>query len=551
MHTALLLALQAPHGPVAEFLVLFAVVLIAPLLVERARIPGIIGLLAGGWLIGPHGIEWIDTGSQTVPELGQLGLLYLMFVAGLELDLGVLRRYRRAAATFGLLTFLVPFGAGAAVGWSLGWTTSASLLLGSLLASHTLICYPTLRDAGHAADPAVASAVGATVLTDTLALVVLAGVAGTETGDGSAFAVLGEVAIGLIVLVAVGGLAVPRLASLALSRWGDDRAARYLVAVVSFLLMAAVAEVFGIEGIVGAFFAGLALNRLVPNGGPSMDQIEFFGSAVFIPVFLVSVGLLLDPAVMFSGETLGIAGLLCLACLGGKAIAAAATSPLLGLTAGQALAIFSLSTPQAAATLAATLVGFEIGLFGTAVVNAVLLLILVSIVVSTLIAVRVARRLNGDSEDQRNPGDHVLLAIGADGPTSAALQAVAALTIPDGGIVEVILAVDRNRATALASSLRSIERSILRAGLDGSARVVVDRTAADAVVNAALGSRPTTVLIDRPAIIVLPSPNDLVNVPVVSADDVGWVVHLCGVRQNDGEIVERLASTAPPELTPQ
>ena len=385
--------IEAPSGAVVEFTLLFAVILLGPILLQRVKVPGIIGLLLGGFAIGPHGLGLVGPGNHTVPELGQLGLLYLMFVAGLELDLNLLREYRRAALSFGVLTFLLPFAAGTAVGLGLGWVLPAALLLGSLLASHTLILYPTVRDAGLGGNPAVASAVGATVLTDTLALVVLAGVAGTETGSGSTAVVLGEIGLGLVVLLAAALVVLPRLARLAMTVWGGDRAARYLVSMVSFLLMAALAETFGIEGIVGAFFAGLALNRLVPNEGPSMERIEFFGSTVFIPVFLVSVGLLLDPSVMFSPDTLGIAALITLACVGGKAAAAALTRPLLHFSWAEAGAIFALTTPQAAATLAATLVGFDIGLFSTSVVNAVLVLILITIVVPTVSVARSLRAI--------------------------------------------------------------------------------------------------------------------------------------------------------------
>src|SRR6185436_17283440 len=142
------------------------------------------------------------------------------------------------------------------------------------------------------------------------------------------------------------------------------------------------------RGIAGAFFAGLALNRLVPNEGPLMDRIDFFGAAVFVPVFLVSVGLLLDPSVMFRAETLGLAALFIVACMGGKIIAALLTRPLLGATPAEASVVYGLTTPQAAATLAATTVGFQIGLFSESVVNAVLVLVLVSVIVATLVTDR-------------------------------------------------------------------------------------------------------------------------------------------------------------------
>ena len=367
-----LFVITLPQGSVFEFFLLFAVILLGPIVFTRFGLPGLIGLVLGGFAIGSHGLGLIHAGNHTIPELGHLGLLYLMFVAGLELDLNVLKAYRRAAVTLGLLAFGIPFAAALGVGYALGWSFAAMCLLGALASSHTLISYPTLSDAGLGANPAVASAVGATVLTDTLALIVLALVAGSETGSGSPAAIVGEIALGFVVLLVVGLLALPRVVEVGLRRWGSDRVARYLVLLVALLFMAMLSQVFGIEGIVGAFFAGLALNPLVPSEGPSMERIEFFGAAVFVPVFLVSIGLLLDPSVMFTGDTLGLAALICAAALGGKLIACWLAGALLGFDRPERAAMYALTAPQAAATLAVTLIGFEIGLFSTTVVNAVL-----------------------------------------------------------------------------------------------------------------------------------------------------------------------------------
>src|SRR3954447_6094477 len=204
--------ISAPHGVVLEFFVVFLVILLGPLVFSRLGLPGLIGLLLGGFLIGPHGLGLIHAGDQTIPQLGHLGILYLMFVAGLELDLRMLERYRRAAVALGLLAFAVPFGLGLAIGFGvLGWSVAATLLLGALFSSHTLIVYPTLRDAGLGGNPAVASAVGATVLTDTLALIVLAVVAGTQTASADITVVLVEITIGFVVIVGVGLFLLPRL----------------------------------------------------------------------------------------------------------------------------------------------------------------------------------------------------------------------------------------------------------------------------------------------------------------------------------------------------
>src|SRR4051794_11453661 len=198
--TTMILAFERPEGAAFNFLVLFLVVLAGPAIVSKARIPGIIGLLIGGWAIGPHGLGLIGEGNQTVPQLGQLGLLYLMFVAGLELDLGVLNVYRRRAVIFGLLAFAVPLVCGIGAGAVLSFPAAAAVLLGTLAASHTLITYPLVRDAGLGRHPAVAIAVGATVLTDTLALILLAIVAGTQTGEGSTATIVLELVLGFAAL---------------------------------------------------------------------------------------------------------------------------------------------------------------------------------------------------------------------------------------------------------------------------------------------------------------------------------------------------------------
>ena len=301
----------------------------------------------------------------------------------------MVRVHRSAVITFAAITFLLPMLFGTAIGLALGWIVPAALLLGALLSSHTLLLYPAARRAGLSADRGVATAVGATVLTDTAALIVLAGVSGSQLAGGSR----ASIALTDRRWTDRPGRSSPSAFSpgscgLAFRYLGTDRVIRYLLAVAAFLAAATVADIFGIEPIVGAFFAGLALNRLVPNEGPLMDRIDFFGSAVFVPVFLVSVGMLLDPAVMVEGETLKLAGLFILASFGGKAIASAFARVALGYSSPQAVLMLGLTVPQAAATLAATIVGFNIGLFDQSVVNAALVLILVSIVVGTLLVER-------------------------------------------------------------------------------------------------------------------------------------------------------------------
>jgi Kef-type K+ transport system membrane component KefB len=492
-----LAAITAPSGPVFEFFVLFAVILFGPIIFTRFRLPGLIGLVLGGFAIGAHGLGWISAGNHTVPELGHLGLLYLMFVAGLELDLQVLKDYRRAAVLLGLLAFAIPAAGGFLLGQALGWSIAASCLLGALASSHTLIVYPMIRDAGLGGNPAVASAVGATVLTDTLALVILAVVSGSQTESGSAVTTLGEIAIGFAVLMVVGLVALPRAVDAAFRIWGSDRVARYVVVVVALLFMAMLAQIFGIEGIVGAFFAGLALNRLVPNEGPSMERVEFFGAAVFVPVFLVSIGLLLDPSVMFTGETLRLAAWICLVALGGKAIACWLAGWLLKFSRPERVAMFALTAPQAAATLAVTLIGFEIGLFGTSVVNAVLVLILVSIVLSALLAERVVGWVPARVGHRPPLGGKVLVVTSSAGPSDAAVQAATLLARPDGGHSEVMITRMPTEPAPDSNALRAVEKRIFRHGFDGRVRTEVDQID-DAVAKAIVATQPSLVIVDDP-----------------------------------------------------
>lgn len=493
------ISLKSPNGAAWEFLVLFLVVIVGPPLMKRARIPGIIGLLIGGFAIGPYGLNLIGAGNTTVPDLGQLGLLYLMFVAGVELDLGLVRVHRRAVVAFGALTFALPMLFGSAIGLALGWIVPAALLLGALLSSHTLLLYPTARAAGLSADRGVATAVGATVLTDTAALVVLAAVSGSQTAGGSGTSIALQIALGLAVLVAFTLGLLPRLARLAFRYLGTDRVVRYLLAVASFLAAGTVADVFGIEPIVGAFFAGLALNRLVPNEGPLMDRIDFFGSAVFVPIFLVSVGMLLDPAVMVEGETLKLAGLFIAASVGGKAASAAIARLALGYSGPQAELMLGLTVPQAAATLAATVVGFNIGLFDQSVVNAALVLILASILLGTFLVERSVPTVPPPEGDSDRVGGRILVALTEPRQAALALALAARIAVPEAGVVRGLLACSRSEAEELAPRLAELDAAAYTAGIDAESRLLVHDSLAESVVNAATEARASLVIVGRPS----------------------------------------------------
>jgi Kef-type K+ transport system membrane component KefB len=397
--------------------------------------------------------------------------------------------------SFGVLTFSFPMLFGTVVGLALGWDWAAALLLGSLLASHTLVIYPVVRGAGLASDPVIASAVGATVLTDTLALIVLAVIAGTTSGSGSGTEVAVQLAVGLAVLGVVCFVVLPWLARRAFRLLGTERTVRYVIAVAAFLIAAVTAQTFGIEGIVGAFFAGLAMNRLVPNEGPLMNRIDFFGAAVFVPVFLVSVGLLLDPAVMLRAETLALAGLFIAACLGGKLVAAVLTRPLLGADGAQAAIVYALTIPKAAATLAATTVGFSLGLFSESVVNAVLVLILVSVLVATLVAERRKGAVKRPAPRPPALGEQVLVAVADVDGAPLGLRLARAVADREAGVVEVaLLAPAGGAADERTASLDRLRGLCRRLGIDTDPSVRTTDQLARTVLLAARDHRASLVI---------------------------------------------------------
>ena len=489
-----LLDIEAPHGPVWVFLAVFLVLVTGPALVERARLPGLIGLLVGGYAIGPNGFAFVASSNSTVPDLGTFGLLYLMFMAGVELDLSTLKKAKRPTTVFTALSFGFPMVFGFLVGSALGYSTSASLLLGSLFASHTLITYPLIRRHGLAGDRASITAVGATVGCDTMALVVLAAVAGSVSGNASGGELFAQITLGLGILVAACLFLLPMAGRLVFSTFGTEPAVRYTFAVAAFLGAGVLAEMVGIEHIVGAFFAGLALNRLVPNEGPLMHRVEFFGSTVFIPVFLVSVGLIMNPRVMVEPGTLALAGLFCLACLGGKALAVVAAKPLLRFTWPQAGVMYTLSSPQAAATLAATMVGFELGLFGTQVVNAVLVVILVSVVLASTLAPKFASRVQ-PVEEERPVGGHVMVVLHDDVPALPLVRLVGRLAEPDGGRVSCALIVPVGAERPGDEQVGELGRQLASAGFDIDLHVRVDDSVDEGVAHTAASEHATLLVV--------------------------------------------------------
>lgn len=470
-----------------------AVTLVMPMIMERIRIPGIIGLILGGYLIGPEGFNLID--GAGLQGLGSVGLLYLMFLAGLELDLGLFSRNRGAGLTFGLLTFCFPFLLGVAAGWWTGMTGLALVLIGSVWASHTLVTYPIVQRRGLVASRSVVVSVGATVITDTLALLVLAVVAGSDSDAGNPYLTL---PIGLLVTGVFTLLVLPRAARWWFRHQGRSRAARFIFLFLAFLAAALLSEAFGIEGIVGAFFAGLGLNRSVPNGSPLMEATEFVGNSLFIPFFLISIGLLIEPSVMTQARTLQVAVAFAVAVVVGKYLAAAVAGRTRGFVWSEVGLMFSLTLPQAAATLAAASVGFTIGLFDEVVLNAVLVVVLVSLLISSATTQWFASRVAAPQRSDRPLGQNVLVGLADDAQAEALVPFATALARAASGTVNPVRVIaDELTAISLPSAkLReSMSETVAASGAEGQAHVRLDQSPALGLRNAALETGASVIVV--------------------------------------------------------
>ena len=399
------------QGPTLGYAILILALILAPRIAEVLRLPAMVGLVLAGMALGPHGAHVLATKEIALSALGEFGLLYLMFSAGLELDLKLFMKMKRVAITFALLSFAFPFTLGVISAKLLSYKWAAAVLMGSNWGSHTLVTYPMLRQMGLSRNRAVATVVGATAVTDTSALLVLSVVSGVVKPAGSLGVQLVEIAVGLALLATWSLLGLPRVARWFFARVGTDRAYRFVFGIAAFLVGGVLAEAAGIDGIVGAFFAGLGLNRAVPEESPLMDRLQFMGSTLFIPIFLVSVGVLLEPKVMVDPKTLLVALVFTVAVLGGKALAAVVAGRTFHFTWPEVGVMSGLSGSQAAATLATTLVGAKLGLFDTTTINAVLVVILASLVVTPLMVSKFGKHVPSAVEDQATLGKTVLVPV--------------------------------------------------------------------------------------------------------------------------------------------
>lgn len=391
-------------NPVLKFLIILIIILLAPILLNKLRIPHILGLIVAGAVIGPNGFNLLLRDSSIILS-GTAGLLYIMFLAGLEIDMNEFKKNKFKSLLFGLFTFAIPMVFGVLVGiFILKFSVLTSVLLASMFASHTLIAYPILGKFGIAKNRAVNLVVGGTMITDTLALLVLAIIVGMTKG-----AVTAEFWIKLFISVAIFGFIVLHIFPI-IGRWFlkryKDNISQYIFVLVILFLGAFLAEVAGVEAIIGALLSGFALNRLIPATSPLMNRIEFVGNAIFIPFFLIGVGMLIDYRAFFTDyETILVAVVMTIAVTLAKFIAAWSTQKSFKFSADERRIIFGLSIAHAAVTLATVSVGYNIiigettsgepiRLLGESILNGTIIMILVTCTISTFVVQKGARNLS-------------------------------------------------------------------------------------------------------------------------------------------------------------
>ncbi len=393
------LSLKLPiTDPTWIFLLVLLIILFAPILLNKLRIPHIIGMILAGLIIGEHGFN-ILVRDSSFELFGKVGLYYIMFLAGLEMNMGDFKKNRGKALALGLLAFIVPIVIGFVANVAyLKYSVITSVLLASMYASHTLVAYPIVIRYGVSRHRSVSIAVGGTAVTDTLTLLVLAVVGGMFKGESGGFFWVWLV----IKVIFLGGLIMyffPRIGRWFFRRY-DDNVMQFIFVLAMVFLGAGLMEFVGMEGILGAFLAGLVLNRLIPHVSPLMNHLEFVGNALFIPYFLIGVGMMIDIHVIFGhGDALKVAAVMIAMALTGKWIACWLTQKIYKMSALERKSMYGLSTAQAAATLAAVLVGYNIilpngeRLLNDDVLNGTVLLILVTCVVSSVITERAARKI--------------------------------------------------------------------------------------------------------------------------------------------------------------
>ena len=484
--------------PAFVFGLLFLVILVAPLIAERARAPGLIGLLLAGTIVGPNGLGLLER-SGLVETLGAVGLLYLMFVSGLDLDIDGFQRDRRDSVVFGTTTFLIPTVAVVVVALAFDLVPAAAVMLASAFASHTLLSYPYVQRFGIVRNRAITATLGATLLSTLAALLMLAVAAAAGAGGANlAFWIAFPVGLVLFVVGTLWGL--PRLTRWVFRGVGQDRAVRLTFVLVAMFAISAIADLVRIEPIVGAFLAGLAVNRFVGDGTLVRERLEVLGSSLFIPLFLISTGMLVDVvAILSDPRTLAMGAAFTAVTVGSKWLAAWPVGAWLGFGRDERGMMVSLTVGQAAAALAAVIVAADLGLVGQDVVDATVLVILVTALVAAVLGQRYAPRISPPPKDLGGLGERVVVSVANPRTAGPLIELAGLIAGPDHGSVVAVNVLDHRSTPSEVDEHRMVtaaaERAALRVGAEAESLVRIDANPSAGITHTVVERAATCVLL--------------------------------------------------------
>lgn len=490
--------------PILIFTILISVILAAPLLAERLRAPDLVLLLLAGAILGPHGAGLIER-SAAVTLLGSVGLLYIMFHAGLEIDLHRFAEIRNRSIIFGLLTFGIPQFFGTLLAYYLlAFDWPASILLASLFGAHTLLAYPIASRLGIARNEAVAVSVGSTIINTTLALLVLAVIADSARGADIGLWFWLRIGLGMAGLASLIWWGLPWLARWFFSNVPEKGGAQFLFVMALLGASAYLSYYARMEPIIGAFLAGAALNRLIPAQSALMGRLEFVGNTLFIPFFLISVGMLVDPEAI-TGNSRGwlVAGTMVFTVIGSKWLATKLAGAWFGYNREEERVMFGLSVVKAASTLAAVLIGYQLEILDASVLNGAIAIIFITCPLGAWMVDRYGRRLAARSRDmvvQPKPEQRIMVAVANFSSATRLLDLAFLLRKPDvpGGIHPITIVPDE---VETSEAVRQGENLLARCLTHATAADVpiipgvrVGINVSDGIIRAAKELRAETVL---------------------------------------------------------
>lgn len=384
--------------PTLTFFVVLLIILLAPIIMGKLRIPHIIGMVLAGVVVGKYGLN-ILVRDNSFELFGRVGLYYIMFLAALEMDMESIRKNRNRLLIFALLTFTVPLLLTYFMGIHLlNYSFTASLLLGCIMASNTLVAYPIVSRYGLQRKPSVTLSVGSSIISLIFSLIMLAAIVASNKGEGSIGFWLFFVSK-FVIYCAAAIFLLPRLTRWFLRRY-SDAVMQFIFVLASLFLCAALSAAIGLEGIFGAFLSGLILNRYIPSVSPLKNRLEFIGNAVFIPYFLIGVGMLINVRLLFTGGGI-LWAVICITLFGtlGKAIAAYAACFGFRMPISSGHMMFGMTSAHAAGAIAMVMVGMNLlgedgaPLVSAQMLNAVIVMILFTCIISSVITEQSAQRI--------------------------------------------------------------------------------------------------------------------------------------------------------------